>query len=42
MKGQTWEAVTNVLQLMQKEAEQHEFVIPAMKVQKPIVSVTSL
>jgi hypothetical protein len=41
LKGQTWEVVANGLQLMQKEAK-HKFVIPVMKVQKPVMSATSL
>jgi hypothetical protein len=42
LKGQTREVVANVLQFMQKEADQHKFVIPVTKVYERVAPATGV
>jgi hypothetical protein len=42
LKGQTREAVANVLQFMQKEANQRQFVIPVTKVHERVAAATDV
>jgi hypothetical protein len=41
MKGKSQDVIANVLQVVQKEADEHKFVIPVTKVHKHVVSTTS-
>jgi hypothetical protein len=42
LKGQSLEIVGNVLKFMQKEADEHKFIIPVSKVHERVASATGV